>query len=571
MKRFLKWLTVILLFFLLVSFGLYLFISVLLDTEPVVNDNSYLLIPLGGNLSEYRPSDPLEDYLSGISIDLRRIRQGLKMAAVDERIVGVVLSINPLQCGMAKYQELRRLIAAFRQSGKKIYAYIETATTRDYYLAAACDSVFLQPQGTLLLTGLASQVMFYKGILARFGIEADFERVGEYKNAPDVFMRKSLSETHREVLNNILDNYYDEIVRTIAADRGLDEKRVKYIIEKESGITPSEAVDFGLVDGISHVRNVAARLSSGGSGPEEMHVIDYSEINPRNVGLQKGPRIAIVYCSGTIAGGDDGDDPMFGQLLGADRIVDNLESISESRSIKAVVLRIDSPGGSGIASERVLDAVNRLSAKKPVVASISDLGASGGYYIAMGADTIVSQPGSLVGSIGIFIGKFSLAKLFREWDITIETLKRGENATLFALDRKFSASERKVVRKLIDDFYRNFIAGVAKHRNMDTGAADRIARGRVWTGTDGARVGLIDTLGGLDTAIELAKKLAGIEAETDPYLIIYPGRRSLLGRLFNRLVMSDDPASSLGERIIESVRRIQVQPLALMPYRLSFY
>ncbi len=542
-------------------------ISSLLDSEPIVYSNSYLYISVSGEIPEYIPHDGLEEFFESTRVDMFTIRQSLKMAAVDENIKGVFLKINPLFTGYAKIQELQQLIREFRSSGKKVFAHMDFATTKEYYLATACDSIFFAPEGMLLLTGIRAELTFYKGLFNKLGIEADFEHIGKYKNAPDSYTRQNMSDTQKEVVNYIVDERYHEIVSVIAEKRYLLTEKVEKIINHLSGLTPDEAFENKLVDGIRYSDDVVELISTE-STPQKISAIEYSKISPSSLGLQDGPKVAVIYCAGTITGGSDNDDPILGQTMGSARVIKNINYAANRNSIKAIILRIDSPGGSGTASDNIWNALEKAREKKPVIATISDLGASGGYYLAIGADTIISQPASIIGSIGVFAGKFSLEKLFKEWGINTEIVKRGKNANIFSLSSKFSKSEREVIHRLIYNFYENFVEKVSQNRNMTYDEIHRLAQGRVWTGADGQRNGLVDMVGGMDKAIELAKHMAGI-AE-DPKLVIYPRKKSFVTKLLKNITYGSENNVVMWEKIQHIIKEIELRPLALLPFQLNF-
>jgi len=569
MKRFLKWILIILGIFILFISISFLIIRKILDTEPKIYDDSYLYISLAGQIPEYVPYDGLEDFFESSDLDMHSIRKSLKMATVDDRIKAVVLRINPLLTGYAKVQEIQQSIELFRESGKKVFAYFDFATTKEYYLSTACDSIFSAPEGMFLLTGVRAELTFYRDLLKKhIGIEADFEHIGKYKSAPDAYMRQTMSKEQREVVNNIVDYRYEEIVSTISEKRNIATTKIKQIINKISGLTPDEALDLNLIDGQKYFDEVVDLISTNGK-IRKITISDYSRLSPSSVDLEQGPKIAVIYSSGTITGGNDSDDPFLGQTLGASRVIRNIRSAADLNSIKGIILRINSPGGSGIASDNILNALNYAREKKPVIASISDLGASGGYYIAIGADTIVSQSASLIGSIGVFAGKFSLENLYKNWGINTETIQRGDNASIFSFSQKFTNSERKIIQKIIGDFYTNFVQKVSDTRNMTFDAVHDIAQGRVWTGNDGQQIGLIDTLGGLNTAINIAKNLAGINENTDPKIVVYPRKKSVLSKLIKNLTLMKNPDDYLIiDKVKKFIKDFELKPLALMPFKL---
>ena len=566
MKRLLKWVAIICGVFLIFIFISYLFINSLFDTEPAVSQNSYLQITLGGSLPEYNPSDALSEYIRGSSLDLKKIRQSLKMAEVDDRIKGVVLNIGFLRTGFAKLAELHQLIEKFQVSGKKVYAYFDYGLTRDYYLASVCDSIFMAPGGTLLITGIAAEMTFYKGLLSKIGVEADFEHVGEYKNAPDMYTRQTMSDYQKEVIDDILDSRYNHLIQAISKNRGIGLEKIRYLIEEVSGFTPEEAMQENLVDGIKYIDEVKDLLKGNLKRISRISASEYALVNPASVGLEGEKRIAVIYCTGTMMGGEDGSDPVFGRTMGANRVIRDVNRAAQSSSIKAIILRINSPGGSSLAADEIWHAIAEAQKEKPVIASISDMGASGGYYIALGADTILAQNLSLVGSIGVYAGKFSLRNLYKKIELNNVYIKRGKNSGIFSLGSKFTDSERKVIQRMISDFYFKFVMKVAENRNRTYEEIDQVARGRVWNGLKGIDIHLIDMIGGLDEAVDIAKDLADIEDETSIRLIYFPKGRSFINQLFSRFsIISNITVNPVGH-LEDYLWKLQMKPLMLMPF-----
>jgi protease-4 len=567
MKRFIKWFLILFVIFFILLAAAFLIVFSMFDTQPAVQSNSYLSMNLGGMIYEYRPPEALEDLIDRTSLDMNRIHQVFKMAAADRRIKGIILNIDYLEVGFAKLQELYELITKFRECGKKVLVSFDFATMRDYYLATACDSIYLAPGGTLLLPGFAAEVTFYKGLLDKIGVEADFVNIGKYKNAPDVFTRQTMSDAHKEIINEILDSRFKEVVSTIAKNRNIAENEVIKLINTISGFTAEEALNYGLIDGIKYSDQLSEILKNQCEDLSEITAAEYARISPSSVGIGKGPRVAVIYCTGTITGGEDGDDFLTGDRMGAERVMRNLQEAVDEKSIKAIILRIDSPGGSGLDSDNIWHAIIKAKEKKPVVASISDLGASGGYYIAMAADTILAQRASLIGSIGVFAGKFSLYKLYQKLELNTVRMKRGNNAGIFSLNSKFSDSERKVILKLIEDFYHLFVQKVAQSRNKNYEDIDQIAQGRIWLGESGLSNGLIDYYGGLDRAIEIAKKMAKIDPGKDVKLVCYPRKKSFLSKLLGYLANEEyDMNGQLIDKAEKFFIQIQTKPLAMMPF-----
>jgi protease-4 len=571
MRKFFTWLLIILGIFIVLLIMAYIFISAFFDTEPMVPAHAYLTMRLSGFIEEYKPPDPLGEYFEGSSLDMKKIRQCFQYAAVDDRISGVILEIEYVQAGFAKLHELSQEIAAFRQSGKKVLALLNLALPRDYYLATACDSIYLQPEGTILLTGFVAEVSFYKDLLKKLGIEADYEHVGKYKNAPDVYTRQTMTEEQKEVINTILDSRYHDLVTTIALNRNLAEAEVENLIDTVTGFSADLALEYKLIDGTKYSDQLPDLLKA--EEPDKlsrMSALEYANIDPESVGFGKGLRLALIYCQGTMMDGEDGNDPVFGTTMGANRVIRNLRLAAETKSIKAIILRIDSPGGLATAADEIWHAIMEARKKKPVIASISDVGASGGYYMAIAADTIVVQGPSLIGSIGVFIGKFSLEELYNKIGINVTTLQRGKNAGLLNLNQKFTDSERKVVRRLIENSYCGFVNKVAESRKRSFEEVDQIAQGRVWTGKQGLDLNLADREGGLEEAILIARKMSGIKPDEKVRLIVYPKSRSVLSEIMHSLSVSAKVVKNPVQEMDLYFKRIQSRSLYLLPFILTF-
>ena len=440
MKSFFKYLLVLLSGYFLLIISIVIVITILSDTEPVIDDNSYLHLSIGGSLPEYTAPTHFEELTGGGPMDLKKIRENLEKAAVDDRINGVLLDLGFLRCGFSKIEELLALIDTYKKSGKKIYAFTEFGMTKEYLVATACDSVFMPANSTLFLNGLGAELTFYKGLFEKIGVHADFIHIGAYKNAPDQYTRTDMSDEQREVLNQILDQFYEYVIETIASRRGISPVKIKNLINTVSGFSGNDALEYGLIDGTLYKDDIIKKLYSNGLKATRVSGETYARIPISSLGIRKDSRIAVVHISGTISSGNDVDDPILGKLAGENTIVENIKAAADSRSIKAIILRIDSPGGSSISSDIIWKAVKDAREKKPVIASISDLGASGGYYVAAGADTIISSENSLVGSIGIFAGKFIFSGLYNKLGLTTQRLSRGENAGFFSTNSLWSPS-----------------------------------------------------------------------------------------------------------------------------------
>ncbi len=572
MKTFLKWLAGVLAVFLLLIITGFFIVTAFLETEPTVPGKAYLQIDLSGSLPEYTPQDPLEEMLGKTTFDLRKFRDILEKAAVDERIKAVVLQVGFLETGYAKLQELRHLIDHFRKSGKPIYAFLGpgVAMTKDYYVASACDSVFMQPNGNLFITGVRSEVTFYGDFLRRFGVQAQFIQIGKYKNAPDVYTRGKMSPAHRQVLTDLVDQLYRDVVQVIAASRGLSTKRVEKLIDRQTGFSGKQAVEAGLVDRVAFYADVIERLKTRFKKIGSISEVNYARIPASSLKIRNKTRIAVVNCVGVIAETGEGDVPGIGRVAGANALIRDLERVTRSKSIKAIILRVDSPGGSASASEAIWKAIRNAARKKPVVASVSDYGASGGYYISMAADTMIAAPNSLVGSIGIFAGKFSINGLYDKLDLNSEFVQRGKNADLFSMLTPWTKSEQRVISSLIWDFYRDFVQKVADARGLTYQQVDAIARGHVWTGKEAVDKKLFDNNGYFYSAVAAAKKMAGIDSSESVRLVYYPRKKSLMREILSAVQIFSRVSSGSFRSLSSFLKQIQNRPLALMPFRLEF-
>jgi protease-4 len=507
-------------------FALYL----LIGGEPAVPANATLTLRVGGDIAETLPDDVF-GYLSGVRVTtLRGVVDNLRKAKVDGRISAVLLKPTGFSTPYwGKVQEVRDAILDFRKSGKRLYAYLEYGTDRDYYLASAADRVFLMPSSHLDLTGIASYELFLRGTLDKIGVVPDLHHIGEYKTASNTFTERDFTPAHKEMSDSLNRDLYDQIVRGIADGRGKSEEDVRALID-QGPFLPENALRAGLIDDVAYEDQVAAKVRDDGvESGRDIDSDDYGRIDPASLGLGRGPRMAVIYAAGTIVSGRSGFDPINGPVVGSETLIEYIRRARRDSSIRAVVLRIDSPGGSATASDAVwreLMITRTERADRPIVASMSDLAASGGYYIAMPAHAIVAQPTTLTGSIGIFGGKFVTGGTYGKLGANIGTTSIGRHAEMNSPSRPYNAEELKKVQEQLQSFYDQFVEKVAKSRNSTPERIDQVAQGRVWTGRQAKQHGLVDALGGLADAIALAKERAKIPADSDVELVVYPARKS---------------------------------------------
>lgn len=562
--------------------------------EPVVASNSVLVLTIKGSMPDYAPDDPLASRFFGASeVSLSSLLTQLRKAKVDKRISAALIEVDGSGAGWAKADEIRDAIIDFRQSGKPAYAYMEYGANKEYYIASACDKIYVAPIGDLFINGLAAEAMFYRGALDKLGIQMDFFQIGKYKNAPDQYTRKDMSEAQREVLNAILDDFFNRFVTTVATARKKSPEDVRALIDN-APLSAVQAQEAGLIDGAKYrdevEQEIKQRLNYKDSDKLRLtRYSDYRRVSAESLGFNKGERIAVIYGAGVINSGSSGGGSPFGggRSIGSDTMVKALNDARDDQSVKAIVLRVDSPGGSSYASDMIWHAVESAKAKKPVVVSMSDAAASGGYYISAGANKILAGPSTITGSIGVFAGKPVLKGLYDWVGVNSEFVLRGKNAGMFRETAPFTPDERAKFEGMIKSFYYDdFLPKVAKGRNKDVEYIDSIAQGRVWTGSQAKERGLVDEFGGLTKAIEAAKELAKIPPDKSVRPVVFPAPKSFLEEILGSNSEDEDAEAqtkqqaALLKTLPEDVRRVfqfaamfdkmqRGEVIAMMPFDLK--
>ena len=504
---------------------------------PSVEEDSVLTIRLQGEVPEYSRTDFSFEFMrSGPRPTLLDLRDTLHHAAGDDRIRALLLDFRGLAVGWAKAQEIRWAVETFQKSEKPVFAFLSAAATSDYYIASAADRIFMPPEGVLDVKGLRVQATFYTDTLKKLGIEAELERIGKYKSAVESMTRTSMSDEYREVMNSILDDVYARFVETVAPSRGKTPGELLEILDQGPFIPPS-ALKAGLVDALLYADQVDDHIKEK-LELEELTKVKFSQYSKSTRDLAGGDsedEIAIVYAEGQIMRGWSEDDPFFGAtVLGSDSFAKTIREVRDKEAVKAVILRINSPGGDAVASDLMWREVRLLREKKPVIVSMSDVAASGGYYIAMADNTpVLAYAGTYTGSIGVFFGKINLRGFYDKIGIKKETLTRGRYADINSDYRSLTEDERGKLRSEIKVFYKNFVEKVAQARNRDWDQIHEVAQGRVWLGSQALEQGLVDELGGLDRAIELARDAAEIDEEADIRLVPYPAPKNIFESLID--------------------------------------
>jgi len=527
-----KYLLIILLIILfLIVLTIISFIYFGLTKPPTVKPNTFLEIKLMGAIEEISPPDFLTAKIFGYTpLTMNGIWNNIRKAKVDRRIKGILLRVGYLNCGWAKVNEIREALLDFRKSGKEVISYIEEGADfdKEYYLATASNKIYLHPLGLIVINGLGGYFAFYKKALDKLGIKGEFEHIREYKTAADVFTEEGFTEANREMTESILNDYFSNYIETISRARNKTKDEMMRLINY-GFFQGKKALEAGLVDGLLFEDELRDKLKGE---DKSLHLISYSQylrIKPSSLGLETGQKIALIYAIGPIVTGEGSY-----RIIGASTIARWIRKARKDSSIKAIVFRVDSPGGSAVGSDIIWREIMLAKKKKPFIVSMSDLAASGGYWISMGGDEIFAQPQTLTGSIGVIFGKFNFAGFYKKIGITAERLTKGERADIFSTFRGFTPQERKMIREEIWSIYDEFLTKVAKARKMTKEKVNEIGRGRVWTGNQALKLGLVDHLGGLTDAIKRAKELAKIPAEEEVKLVIWPKRISLFEVLFGR-------------------------------------
>jgi protease-4 len=551
-----------------VSMVALLVVAAAIGPGPSVPADAALYLRVRAPLNEIEPSDVLSQFTEPPPT-LRATVAMIRRAKTDRRIRHLVLLPQTAGGFWAQLQEIRDAIVDFRTSGKPVTAYLEYGGAREYYLASAADRILMMPAGRLDLAGLATYELFFRGALDKLGVYPDLVHIGEYKTASNTFTEQTFTPAHREATESLNRSWYDEIVQAVAESRGLSEENVRGIIDGGPYLAEA-AVTAGLVDELRYKDQIDDADPAG-----TRRRIDGDTYARLSGGSASGPRIALLYAVGTIASGSSAVDAFGGRVLGSDTFAEWVRRVRTDEDIRAIVVRIDSPGGSAIASEVMWRELMLAREAKPVVVSMGDVAASGGYYIAAPAHAIVAEPGTITGSIGVVTGKYVLDEAMDVLGVGTGVASDGRFAEMYSPFRQFTPEERGRVESQMRTTYELFLARVAEGRQTSAEQIDIVAQGRVWTGRQAYERGLVDELGGLDRAIEIARERANLDPSRGVRLVVYPARRSLFEVLANPFGASmsvsldrflSRPGAGLVEAAVSRLGRFRPgEPLALMP------
>ena len=529
-------------------FGLFLFciLSVVIlavigsassSGDPDVKDNSILKISLNKPFAERDREEPFGDLEipgnDGGVIGLYDLKKAIRNAKDDSKIKGIYLDCGMGRIGYGTNEELRNTLLDFKKSGKFIYAYGEYYSESNYYLASLADSIYLNPEGLLEFNGLSSDVMFFKGMLDKLEVKPEIFRVGDFKSAVEPFFRESMSDANRLQYTSFLNSINGHVIAQVAASRKLPIEVVKVISDSMKVRNSEDAVRLGMISKAAYYDQVLATLKkkTGAEKDEDLHFISYSKYKKADDSEKEvsGNKIAVIVAQGEISGGK-GDD----ETIGSDKIAETLRKARNDKNVKAVVLRINSPGGSALASDVMWREIMLTKKVKPIIASMSDVAASGGYYMAMGCHKIVAQPTTITGSIGVFGLMFNAQDFFKnKLGISFDGVKTGTYSDIGNMTRPLTPGERQIIQSEVNKIYDTFTSKAAQGRKMDVEALRKLAGGRVWSGTEAKQNGLVDELGGLEKAVELAAAQAKLGK--DYRLKLMPVQKNFLDQIMEQL------------------------------------
>lgn len=526
-----------------------------------VPQRTILEVDLEQQLIEYVPEDPLAALFLQEKLRMVNLVAALEAAAGDDRVVGLVARIGGGIAGFAHHQEVRDAVLRFRESGKPAIAWADTfgefgPGNGGYYLATAFDEIYIQPSGDVGLTGLNAESPFVAGTFEKLGVVPRMDHRYEYKNAMNTFTEKEFTPAHEEALKAVIDSMFEQMLAGIAERRGKTPGEIQAIIDAGPYLG-QEAVDAGLVDGLKYRDEVYDRIEErAGEGAELLYLNRYAE---RADGpWDEGETIALVYGVGQVVRGKSEYDPLGGSAtLGGDSVAAALRQAIEDDDVKAILFRVDSPGGSYVASDTVWrETVRAREAGKPVIVSMANVAGSGGYFVAMAADKIVAEPGTITGSIGVLGGKLLTRELWSKLGITFDAVQTSENAEMWSGLEDYDEAGWARLQAMLDRIYEDFTTKVAEGRELPLERVQEIAKGRIWSGADAKELGLVDELGGYHVALRLAREAAGLEPDAPIRLKLYPPRKTPFEMLFDKGAENSEgeAARAAAARVLETLR-----------------
>lgn len=550
------------------------------DKQVVLQDNSVLHLELDAQITEMQQENPLAGLpLPGgdvRKIGLLQLKQAIDHARDDDKIRGIYLEVSQPMAGFSSLEEIRQSLLEFRESGKWVIAYNAMMSEGAYYLSSAADKVYLYPEGEMEFNGLTVTVGFYKKLLDKLAIHPQIFRVGEFKSAVEPFLREEMSEENRLQLSALANDIYSHMLSEISETRGIEKQRLEEISDQMLVRNANAAVELGLVDSLLYRDQLIAKLKDRLDLEEDKDVnfVKYNHYR-KSFSTYKSSdnEVAVIVADGTIMPGDGNQND---QVIGADKFMEEIRKAREDDGVKAIVLRVNSPGGEFKASDMLWRELKLASEAKPLIASMSDYAASGGYYLSMVCDTIVAQPQTITGSIGIFGIMLDMSDFFGDkLGITFDEVRTGEYGDTYTVTRPLTEAERKIIQKNLDEYYATFTRKAAEGRDVEQQAIEEVASGRVWTGQQALEHNLVDVLGGFDDAVKIAAEKAGV---SDDYKVrFYPQPQDFLQELLTNL-QENAEARAMGQELGElrywykHIQKIQQYhgAQARMPFELTF-
>ncbi|MFL6415575.1 MAG: signal peptide peptidase SppA [Bryobacteraceae bacterium] len=541
------------------------------NKQPVISPNAVLVLGISGDVPESSPVDLAIPFLQSPGAPtVTDVWNSLHRAASDNRVKALLIQPRDLTIGWAKLQEIHRDIEDFKKSGKPVYALLQGPGSKEYYLGSAADRIFLSPDDVLEVKGFRIEETYLKNTLDKLGIGVDVDHIGRFKDAGDLYTRTGMSPETREVLNQVLDQLFGDFCSTVATARHKSADSIRALVDM-GPFTAAQAKAVGLIDELGYEDNVFSEIK-GKTGSRDLNRVPFRTYFRAVPG--RGDRIAMLVGEGEITRGEPEGGFNPGGSLSSGGFSKVVRQVREDKGIKGVIVRVDSPGGDAVASDEILHELKLLSKAKPVVISMSDLAASGGYFISMTGDPVVSYPNTITGSIGVLYVRPNLKGLFDKLGLQQETITRGKLADLDSLTTPLSDAARQKLHESIEWTYKEFVSKVASARRRTYDQIDPLAQGRVWMGAQARQNGLVDQLGGISESIALIRKRAHLSERGETELVAFPPRQSLLDLLFN------SSSSSVADHVLNFKIRsllpglpghslLKGGMLRVMPYSLS--
>lgn len=533
-----------------------------------ISSHSVLVLDLNGSIEEQRATDLSSVFFGSPTRVLHEINDAIDSARTDPRIEGLVVRIGPLETGWAKLEEIHSHLLAFHASGKPTICYLgyDGEANAEYYVATGCDQIWLTPSNPLDVRGMMAEATFLRGTLDKLKIVPDFYHIAEFKTATNQYTEKKFTPAHREEVESLLTSIYGRYLTEVSSARHIDRAHFADLVQK-GPFLPQDAMQDKLVDRLAYWDEVQDffRQKTG-----EWNPVGFAQYR-QGLNDGSGPRIAIIYASGEIVSGASQITPGGTVVMGGDSVAAEIREARTDSSIRAIVLRVDSPGGSAVASEVIRREVELARKKKPVVVSMSDVAASGGYWISMSADKIIADPGTITASIGVLSGKMNISGLYKLLGLSSDYVATSDNATLYSSQQDFTPAQQLIVQKMLHDIYTSFTQGVAQGRGLPIATVQQIAKGRVWSGEQAKGLGLVDDLGDTDRAVTVAKELAHIPVNRSVEIVRLPKEKTLfdlfLERTQGQIVTSENEYSSIQSLVHRVSSMVQAEPVrAQMPY-----